>query len=440
MTPLDGRHKTVWVDLTDMLVWRGHFTGIQRVVYEYASRFAKDGARFFAYDKIDQRFFEVPTAILDTQNRDIAGTDGPREVVTTRLRIRRFLGKPYYSLPEKYRLMLRPTVDYANHIARGLMGLALHKPANKQPLPYADMPSASFSQDDTLVLLGAGWNEVGMADSVARLKTEMHVRVCQHINDILPIYQPQLFSDELVNIFTPYVQDMVNVSDVITVISEATKRDVTTYCKEKSIKQPDIEVIRLGDDVQVLKPHKPVGIQKGEKFLLSVGTFEIRKNYLLLYQAVKLAQLENRHLPKIVIAGKQGWLTHDIAHVIERDPYAKESILWLDEISDEELQWLYENCMFTVFPSLSEGWGLPVAESLRNGKLCIAAGVSSMLEIGEGLVDYFLPYDARECMEKIQYHVAEDRYITENTRVVKTYKTISWDDSYSQLKMSITRA
>ncbi len=89
--------------------------------------------------------------------------------------------------------------------------------------------------------------------------------------------------------------------------------------------------------------------------------------------------------------------------------------------------------MFTIFPSIAEGWGLPVAESLNYGKLCLTSGTSAMLEIGNGMVDYFLPYDARECMEKVQFYVAEDRYKESNVRIAKEYTVFTWDDSYRQL-------
>ena len=62
----------------------------------------------------------------------------------------------------------------------------------------------------------------------------------------------------------------------------------------------------------------------------------------------------------------------DIAH----DPRVAGDFLTLSHVSDGELQWLYEHCLFTVFPSLYEGWGLPVAESLMNGKFVLASSRS----------------------------------------------------------------
>lgn len=432
------KHR-VWVDLTDMLIWRGHLTGIQRVVFEYAIRFTRQDSMFFAYDRIDKRFFEVDAGILDlTQSNNDVSTEDPLPSMTTRLRLRRILGAPYYALSEEKRKKLQPTVQYANYLARGTMSHLLPTPEPaKEISQYVDRPSAEFAKGDTVVLLGAGWNEPGLFEAITEVKNSVGVCIVQHINDILPIYQPQLFSDELVESFTPYAQKVIRQADIITVISNATKRDLEIFCKEQVVTVPKICTIRLGDDVKPTHTRRPTAVAKDEPFMLSVGTFEIRKNYLLLYQALKLAQLEGRTLPKIVIAGRQGWLTQDIAHVIQKDPFASQRIIWLQDVSDEELSWLYANCLFTIFPSLSEGWGLPVAESLGHGKLCLASGVSSMLEIGDDLVDYFLPYDARECLDKIQQHLAGGRYVKENQKIKDNYIPVSWDDSYAQLVKAI---
>lgn len=423
-------NRKTWLDLTDLMDWKGHFTGIQRVVYEYAKRFETDNASFFAYDKKGERFIR-----LELSQLDLGQTESPNEKrsqeqgVTLRRKIRRTLGKPYYLLGAKQKAALRPLVDAANFYVRSGMS-KLDKKSHSHASPYSSYAEADFKPEDTVVLLGASWNDGVVLDKLIAIKQESNFRLVQHINDLLPIYQPQLFSEELPGKFRKYVNKVIHHAAVITVISEATKRDVLAYCRENEVKNVTVKVIRLGEDVDVDKPLRPEQVPAGKQFILAVGTFEVRKNYVLLYQAVKLAQLENKQLPHIVIAGRKGWLTDDLAHILGLDPYAKENITWLENASDNELSWLYENCMFTVFPSLAEGWGLPIVESLQHGKMSIASGVSSMLEIGDGLVDYFLPYDARECMEKIRYYVAEDRYLVMDKKVKETYAVFTWDESY----------
>jgi len=427
-----SKKTEIWLDLTDMLVWRGTYTGIQRVTYEYAKRFSNDGARFFAYDGIASRFIEIPFDLIESLKVDNPSTKLEVEHVTVRRKIRRVVGSPYYILPPPAKKMLGPAARAANRTARSILHVVLsqHPPRS----PYNSYPDVTFNDGDSVVLLGAGWNESTVLEKLAYIKERTSINIVQHVNDILPIYQPQLFADELPQIFRPYIDRVIHSADKISVISKATQRDIQIYCKENSTPTPLIQFIQLGDDPQMVKSIRPEGIDAEERFILAVGTFEVRKNYTLLYQAMKLAQLEGREIPKIVIVGRRGWLSDDIAHILKHDPLAKERILWLDTVGDEQLEWLYKNCLFTVFPSLGEGWGLPIVESLQHGKFCLASGVSSMLEIGEGLVDYFLPYDARECLEKINYYLVDRRYEDANKKVVSNYKPYTWDKSYKELK------
>jgi glycosyltransferase involved in cell wall biosynthesis len=420
--------KQTWIDLTDMIVWRGHFTGIQRVVYSYASRFNAEGARFFVYDSIDGRHVEVDFSFLDRT------TDTVEPVAPTRRRrIKQSLGRPYYSLSDERKAALRPFVDIANNTVR----TAISRFVNDEPVSgFRDYETADFTRNDKVVLLGAGWNEAGSLSRLCELRQEKGIKIIQHINDILPIYQPHLFADELPKSFTPYVDLAVRNADAITVISEATKRDLEIFCKEKKVKTPPIKVVRLGEDVQAQEAKKP-STPLPESFILSLGTFEIRKNYILLYQAAKLAQLEGKDFPAIVIVGRKGWLTEDLSHVIRHDPYTKDRIIWLDGVSDTELEWLYERCMFTVFPSLCEGWGLPIVEALQHGKTCLTSNVSAMLEIGDGLIDYFSPYDSRACMDKILQYAPKEVHGLANDNVKKGYKVFSWDESFKDFSAAV---
>lgn len=418
---------TTWIDLTDLSTWNGHFTGIQRVVYCYASRFAADGARFFVYDKIDDRHIEVQFSWLDRLKEQAANPP-----LSARQKIKHAIARPYYALPESQRGRLRPVIGILNHAIRTFLYKVVD--GGRQRSPYRKLPGAEFTRGDTVIVIGAGWNEPGSLEMLSKLRTERQLWLVVHLNDILPIYQPHLFADSLPKLFNPYVDLAMRHANAITVISEATKRDVIIYCTEHKLEKPPIHIVRLGEDVKTPQPKKPAGFPLKDAFVLSVGTFEIRKNYFLLYQAAKLAQLEQREFPNIVIVGKKGWLTEDLAHVIQHDPFTHNKIIWLEGVSDAGLDWLYEHCMFTVFPSLFEGWGLPIVESLQHGKMCLTSNVSSMLEIGDGLVDYFSPYDSRSCMDKLVEYSKSGKYHALNRKVSAEYQAYSWDDSYAAFR------
>ena len=119
-----------------------------------------------------------------------------------------------------------------------------------------------------------------------------------------------------------------------------------------------------------------------EGFWLSVGTIEPRKNQRRLLEAYRLTKSP---LP-LVLAGGKGWLM---------DEFAAEDVLLTGYVSDEELEWLYRNCFAFLYPSLFEGFGMPVLEALTLGAPVICSNTTSLPEVaGEAgiLVD---PLDAQ---------------------------------------------
>jgi glycosyltransferase involved in cell wall biosynthesis len=76
-------------------------------------------------------------------------------------------------------------------------------------------------------------------------------------------------------------------------------------------------------------------------------------------------------------------------------------ITYIEGLPDAELAWLYQNCQFTVFPSLYEGWGLPITESLDFGRPCLTGSGSSVEEAGEGMSVVLDPRDRLEWKSKI---------------------------------------
>src|SRR5262249_18632658 len=109
------------------------------------------------------------------------------------------------------------------------------------------------------------------------------------------------------------------------------------------------------------------------------------------------------------------------------DPLVKGRILQLGSIDDHQLDWLYRNCLFTVYPSFYEGWGLPVGESLWYGKCCVASNATSIPEIGGTLVDYHDPFDFEECYRLIRRSIVDIAYRTRREEEIrKTYQPTTW--------------
>ncbi len=144
-------------------------------------------------------------------------------------------------------------------------------------------------------------------------------------------------------------------------------------------------------------------------------------------------------LPQLVIVGSRGWLSSDTQYLIEHDPDIKQKIIIIDNASDTDLDWVYRHCLFTVYPSMYEGWGLPVAESLAYGKMSVAAESTSIPEIAGDLIDYFSPYDAAGCLEKIVEYVNDSKRLGKERKLRAEFKPTTWQQTTDQVMAGIRR-
>ena len=144
--------------------------------------------------------------------------------------------------------------------------------------------------------------------------------------------------------------------------------------------------------------------------MLFVSTIEARKNHVLVFQVWRrlLAALPPAEVPMLVFAGRVGWLVADLMLQITNTNYCDGKLLIVEDPSDAMLMRLYEGCLFTVLPSLHEGWGLPVTESLAAGKPCVTSNLSALPEAGGGLARTLDPFDLNDATRVIR-GILDDR-------------------------------
>lgn len=133
-------------------------------------------------------------------------------------------------------------------------------------------------------------------------------------------------------------------------------------------------------------------------FWLAVGTIEPRKNYPRLLDACRLLRARNACGLPLVVAGGKGWLSEDFnaqLHGLEPD----RDLFLLGYVSDMELAWLFQHCFAFVYPSLFEGFGMPVLEALGFGSPVLCAETSSLPEVGGDAAIYFDPLDPESIAE-----------------------------------------
>lgn len=180
----------------------------------------------------------------------------------------------------------------------------------------------------------------------------------------------------------------------IIAVSECTRRDLLTAY---GLPPDKVTVIPEAADPR-FRPQPPQAVAAirarydlPERYLLAVGTIEPRKNLIRLLAAFKALYAE-RLTDALVIVGRRGWLYEGFFAALERSP-ARRAVLFPGYVPDPALPAFYAGAQALAFPSLYEGFGLPVLEALACGTPVVASNTSSIPEAGGDAALYCEPTD-----------------------------------------------
>ncbi len=174
------------------------------------------------------------------------------------------------------------------------------------------------------------------------------------------------------------------------------------------------------------------GLQDGE-FWLAVGTLEPRKNLRRLLKAFAIYKEQAGFTYPLVVAGGKGWLEDDIEKFV-RELGLTDDVNMLGYVADEELAWLYGGCRGFVYPSLYEGFGLPVLEAMGLGAAVITSNTTSLPEVGRDAVHYINPLDEHDIARGLQRLIADNNYREELKRkALVQAKRFSWEKSAAEV-------
>lgn len=411
------KNNTVWFDISELKNWSGSFTGIQRVVYNVGKELHDDkniNLRLCRFDYRRKAFIETDYEFVEHVNdkpvvvSNLASKSSPAVLIKK-------------LLPRRVKIALKSVISYTSPPYVSL----------KEKIPIKD--------GDTLFIAGAFWT--GQLEGIRKLQQDTQLKVTAFMYDMVPAIMPQLCTQVTDIDFNREIKKAIQLVDNWICISENTKKDLTNYADEHGIRMKSKEniVVRLGSDINVkgLSRSPFAKDQEPKEFLLFVSTIEARKNHQLVYQAVKLAEERGVKLPTIIFAGKHGWHADDLVAALDRDESIKDKIIWLRQVDDSNLRWLYQNCLFTLYPSLYEGWGLPVAESIAYGKFCVASNSSSIPEVAGNAIEYFSPYDPNEFLETIKKNL-DPVTLKAKSKAINSVELTQWSTTSSEVAKFIS--
>ncbi|HEY1646218.1 MAG TPA: glycosyltransferase family 1 protein [Candidatus Saccharimonadales bacterium] len=158
----------------------------------------------------------------------------------------------------------------------------------------------------------------------------------------------------------------------------------------------------------------------GKKFILYVGRPTPHKNLNRLIEAYEILKVKYPDL-NLVLAGKKDF-NYEQTEARAKDKNIKD-IIFTDFVSEGKLRWLYENCAAYIFPSLSEGFGLPGLEAMVHGAPVVSSNATCLPEIYGDAAEYFDPLDIGNMADAISKVLKDEKLRAE--LIKKGYKQAS---------------
>jgi glycosyltransferase involved in cell wall biosynthesis len=287
-----------------------------------------------------------------------------------------------------------------------------------------------WQQNDSLVVLANLWDYMNY-DYFRTLQAVHNLNITTVVYDVIALVYPYTTPEPT----ALYHRHWVNIAHTCRHIIAISHHTAATY--DKYILGPnDIKAkVSVATLPNFLKDRagdigiEPVAELAGSRFVMYCSTIETRKNHeTLIHVWERLTDdLDPDQLPVLVFVGRWGWGFEAVRRMYDRCWRLRPRLLILEHVADDQLIWLYRNAVFTVFPSLSEGFGLAAAESLSFGTPVIVSNCPALSEATEGLMPAIDPLDVPEWTRQIRRLLLDEQSLTLLHRQAAAFRGAEYD-------------
>ncbi len=339
----------------------------------------------------------------------------------------------------------------------GLTGLPcrLILPKDSPPFPCADKTDVIFAPCDygeglrrilyQSFVLGKRYCRDALlltVDSKIPLVLPKTCRVIPEITDLALFRMAETYQRSRVLLWKMQYRFLCRRAERFIAISAFTKNEMTQLL---GIPQEKIDVVYCAarQDIRRVSDEETLESLRSRyhlprHYILFLGNFNPRKNLARLIRAFDRMKRETELPHELVIAGGQGWKFS--AEEALAGVAAKKAVHFIGYVPDEEIPALYSAAALFAFPTLYEGFGIPLLEAQQCGTPVLTSNVSALPEVGGDGALYVNPYDEEEIAKGMEKLLA-DRALCEDL-IRKGYRNaerFSWEASAAQLNQIIER-
>ena len=259
-----------------------------------------------------------------------------------------------------------------------------------------------------------------------------NVRPVYLVHDLIPITHPEYCRAGEAARHAERVRNILASASGVIANSRATLESLAEFAAREAMPMPSSVAALLGVETWLKGSGSPVQRPTSPTFVM-LGTIEARKNHLLLLQVwTRLARQMGDSTPRLVIIGQRGWECEQVVDLLERCQPLQGHVTEIGRCSDAELLEYLTGARALLFPSLVEGFGLPLIEALSLGTPVIASDLPVFREISPGIPTYLDPLDGPAWERAILAYSEENSASREGQMVrLVNYSPPSWNDHFA---------
>lgn len=267
-------------------------------------------------------------------------------------------------------------------------------------------PPIEAGEGDLIILPDAYWiqrlhNNIWPAVEEAR---ERGAAIATIIYDLIPLTHSQFVGPKRQRAFRAYLEKAVKHSDMLLAISNTVREEVESFLDNEihleESERPITRSFALGAELNeaqgAIRPELIEVFEESNPPYLTVSTFDPRKNHQYLLDAFDLmwnkasySEQAANNTPNLCLVGRFGSRCDHIVQRVIHHPLLGKRLHLFDDLSDAELQFCYSKSRGVIFPSIVEGFGLPIVEALWHGKKTFASDTPIHREVGQDDCCYF---------------------------------------------------
>ena len=264
------------------------------------------------------------------------------------------------------------------------------------------------------------------------------VRPIYFVHDLIPITHPEYCRAGEEQRHVRRMRTVLRTGAGVIGNSQATIDELKQFARAEGLSCPPAVAAWLG--TTPLRQPTAVDASSCATFV-TVGTIEARKNHLLLLQVwTRLAGRLGADAPRLLVIGHRGWESEQAVDLLERSPGLKGSVVEIGGCDDRTLASHLAGGRALLFPSLAEGFGMPLIEALQLGTPVIASDLPAFREIGQGVPDLLDPLDGPG-WERAILAYAEKGSAARKAQLdrLERFRAPTWDDHFAKVESWLAR-